>query len=59
MYQYAERPQCPDCGGSQYLFCDNRGNPHCVSKIKLNGWCSGFEVCFKKVNKSNENQFLN
>lgn len=44
MYQYAERPQCPDCGGSPYLFCDPRGVAHCVSKIRMSGWCSGFEV---------------
>ncbi|KHN78506.1 Putative tyrosinase-like protein tyr-1 [Toxocara canis] len=47
MYTYAPRPTCsvrdPSCG-SGFLFCDFRnGRPHCVSKIKMNGLCRGFE----------------
>uniref|UniRef100_A0A183U391 ShTK domain protein n=1 Tax=Toxocara canis TaxID=6265 RepID=A0A183U391_TOXCA len=55
MYRYAPRPGCsveiPTCG-SPYLFCDLRGIPHCVSKIKLNGICSGYEgldACFNGI----------
>uniref|UniRef100_A0A9J2Q8W3 ShKT domain-containing protein n=1 Tax=Ascaris lumbricoides TaxID=6252 RepID=A0A9J2Q8W3_ASCLU len=55
MYRYAPRPGCsaqmPACG-SQYLFCDVRGVPHCVSKIKPYGVCVGFEgldACFNSV----------
>ncbi|VDK27133.1 unnamed protein product [Gongylonema pulchrum] len=55
MYRFSPRPGCsaemPTCG-SPYLFCDNRGVPHCVSKIKLNGLCIGFEgldACFNGV----------
>ncbi|VDK39097.1 unnamed protein product [Anisakis simplex] len=53
MYRYAPRATCsravPHCG-SAYLFCDLRFNPHCVSKIKLNGNCRRFEgldACFE------------
>uniref|UniRef100_A0A0R3RGG0 ShKT domain-containing protein n=1 Tax=Elaeophora elaphi TaxID=1147741 RepID=A0A0R3RGG0_9BILA len=55
MYRYAPRPGCtseiPSCG-TPYLFCDTRGIPHCVSKIKLNGLCIGFEgfdACFNGI----------
>ncbi|VDP17618.1 unnamed protein product [Onchocerca flexuosa] len=55
MYRFAPRPGCsseiPTCG-SPYLFCDVRGTPHCVSKIKLGGLCMGFEgldACFNGI----------
>lgn len=45
MYEYAPRPSQTGCqsGCGEYLFCDTRTAPHCVSKIKLNGNCRGFE----------------
>lgn len=45
MYEYAPRPSQTGCqsGCGEYLFCDTRTTPHCVSKIKLNGNCRGFE----------------
>uniref|UniRef100_A0A8R1TZ22 ShKT domain-containing protein n=1 Tax=Onchocerca volvulus TaxID=6282 RepID=A0A8R1TZ22_ONCVO len=55
MYRFESRPKCtaekPTCG-TPYLFCDTRGFPHCVSKIKLNGLCIGFEgfdACFDGI----------
>ncbi|VIO92634.1 Hypothetical tyrosinase-like protein C02C2.1 in chromosome III, putative [Brugia malayi] len=55
MYRYAPRPGCsfeiPTCG-SPYLFCDARISPHCVSKIKFGGVCTGFEgldACFNGI----------
>uniref|UniRef100_A0A915A9L5 Tyrosinase copper-binding domain-containing protein n=1 Tax=Parascaris univalens TaxID=6257 RepID=A0A915A9L5_PARUN len=56
MYTFAARPMCgprdASCG-SNFLFCDfHHGPPHCVSKIKMNGLCRGFEglnACFGGV----------
>lgn len=53
MYRYAPRATCTaqerNCG-SQYLFCDLfHGYPHCVSKVKIGGFCAGFEgtdICY-------------
>uniref|UniRef100_A0A0N5CG53 Tyrosinase_Cu-bd domain-containing protein n=1 Tax=Strongyloides papillosus TaxID=174720 RepID=A0A0N5CG53_STREA len=46
LYRYAPRPTCtlaePACG-SRYLFCDTRGYPHCVAKVRLGGMCNGLE----------------
>jgi tyrosinase len=43
LYEYDPRPQCPFCGGSQYLFCDrSHGAPRCASKIRIGGNCQGF-----------------
>lgn len=47
MYTYEPRPTCsirsPSCN-SQYLFCSIRnGISRCISKVKMNGNCRGFE----------------
>ncbi|CAI5438944.1 unnamed protein product [Caenorhabditis angaria] len=55
-YEFDKRPSCtrekPDCG-SKYLFCYLPENPHelpyCVSKLRRNGNCEGFEkypICY-------------
>uniref|UniRef100_A0A915KF09 ShKT domain-containing protein n=1 Tax=Romanomermis culicivorax TaxID=13658 RepID=A0A915KF09_ROMCU len=45
LYDYGKRLTCsyayPHCG-SKYLFCDRTKN-RCLSKIKMNGNCQGFE----------------
>uniref|UniRef100_A0A915BPT9 ShKT domain-containing protein n=2 Tax=Parascaris univalens TaxID=6257 RepID=A0A915BPT9_PARUN len=55
MYSYAQRPTCTmqhDCG-SLYLFCSRQnGAPHCVSKIRSNGRCAGYEnedACYQGI----------
>lgn len=55
MYSYAQRPTCTmqyDCG-SLYLFCSrHNGVPHCVSKIRSNGQCVGYEnedACYQGI----------
>lgn len=63
MYNYEPRPKCSkenlnQCN-SPYLWCDPRpdisrgiNGPHCVSKIKINGNCRGFEgfdACYNSV----------
>ncbi|CAI2304862.1 unnamed protein product [Caenorhabditis sp. 36 PRJEB53466] len=56
MYEYAPRATCtkerPDCD-SPYLFCyiptNDEHHPSCVSKVKRNGDCHGFEdypICY-------------
>jgi len=51
IYSYEPKPNCtksaPDCG-SPYLFC-HTGRPKCLSKIRLDGNCTGleeFDACF-------------
>ncbi|VDM40417.1 unnamed protein product [Toxocara canis] len=55
MYSYESRPTCSmqhDCG-SPFLFCSRRnGVPHCVSKIRVNGLCRGYEdedACYQGI----------
>ncbi|KAI6218693.1 Tyr-5 [Aphelenchoides fujianensis] len=55
--EYASRPTCrsssAECA-SEFLFCDTTtmpDDPHCVSKVRLNGNCTGFEwsdeICYE------------
>lgn len=53
LYRYDQRPVCGQNGqcnpSSQYLFCETRID-RCLSKIQLNGNCSGLEgqgACYK------------